>query len=254
MIPPTSIDGTDITGATIDGTDVTEITVDGDTVFTAGPDLPNTNDLLAFYDASQLSASDGDPITTWPDLSGNGHDLTAPSGKEPTFKTNQLNGNPILEHNNPANDEHFETSLPTTSQPFTYVVVARERDIPGGYLLGGSPSNRVDLGINGQTNLIFIFAGGNNPKRNIDTNFHIFYIEWNGGSTEWRIDGTDQGSVNPGTNVLERIKTAGFGGASSGQYKGELDIAEWIIYSDGLSNADRDTIESNLSTKYGISI
>jgi len=34
---PTSIDGTDITGATIDGTDVTEITVDGDTVFTAGP-------------------------------------------------------------------------------------------------------------------------------------------------------------------------------------------------------------------------
>jgi len=34
---PTSIDGTDITGATIDGTDVQEITVDGDTVFTAGP-------------------------------------------------------------------------------------------------------------------------------------------------------------------------------------------------------------------------
>jgi len=37
MIPPTSIDGTDITGATIDGTDVQEITVDGDTVFSAGP-------------------------------------------------------------------------------------------------------------------------------------------------------------------------------------------------------------------------
>ena len=37
MIPPTSIDGTDITGATIDGTDVQEITVDGDVVFSAGP-------------------------------------------------------------------------------------------------------------------------------------------------------------------------------------------------------------------------
>jgi len=35
MMPPTSIDGTDITGATIDGTDVTEITVDGQTVFTS---------------------------------------------------------------------------------------------------------------------------------------------------------------------------------------------------------------------------
>jgi hypothetical protein len=39
MMPPTSIDGTDITGATIDGTDVQEITVDGQTVFTAGPTI-----------------------------------------------------------------------------------------------------------------------------------------------------------------------------------------------------------------------
>jgi len=41
MIPPTSIDGTDITGATIDGTDVQEITVDGDVVFSAGSPSPS---------------------------------------------------------------------------------------------------------------------------------------------------------------------------------------------------------------------
>jgi len=42
MMPPTSIDGTDITGATIDGTDVQEITVDGQTVFSASLQLsPN---------------------------------------------------------------------------------------------------------------------------------------------------------------------------------------------------------------------
>jgi len=35
---PTSIDGTDITGATIDGQDVQEITVDGDVVFSAFPE------------------------------------------------------------------------------------------------------------------------------------------------------------------------------------------------------------------------
>jgi len=33
--PPTSIDGTDITGATIDGQQVQEITIDGETVFVA---------------------------------------------------------------------------------------------------------------------------------------------------------------------------------------------------------------------------
>jgi len=45
MIPPTSIDGTDITGATIDGQDVQEITVDGDTVFSATVDPFTTLDL-----------------------------------------------------------------------------------------------------------------------------------------------------------------------------------------------------------------
>jgi len=42
MMPPTSIDGTDINGATIDGTDVTEITVDGDVVFSSGAPIPGT--------------------------------------------------------------------------------------------------------------------------------------------------------------------------------------------------------------------
>jgi hypothetical protein len=39
--PPTSIDGTDITGATIDGQDVQEITIDGQTVFTAAVGPPS---------------------------------------------------------------------------------------------------------------------------------------------------------------------------------------------------------------------
>jgi len=49
MIPPTSIDGTDITGATIDGTDVQEITVDGDTVFSAVTTPVAFSDMIAWY-------------------------------------------------------------------------------------------------------------------------------------------------------------------------------------------------------------
>ena len=49
MIPPTSIDGTDITGATIDGTDVQEITVDGDVVFSAGPPVVFTESWEGAY-------------------------------------------------------------------------------------------------------------------------------------------------------------------------------------------------------------
>jgi len=46
---PTSIDGTDITGATIDGQDVQEITVDGQTVFSAGPPVASVNRVFLAY-------------------------------------------------------------------------------------------------------------------------------------------------------------------------------------------------------------
>jgi hypothetical protein len=49
MMPPTSIDGTDITGATIDGTDVQEITVDGQTVFSAESVPVAYGDLHAWF-------------------------------------------------------------------------------------------------------------------------------------------------------------------------------------------------------------
>jgi len=66
-MPPTSIDGTDITGATIDGTDVQEITVDGDTVFSAGPsNLPVAySNLIAWYpfDSAEYGGSNADDVT-----------------------------------------------------------------------------------------------------------------------------------------------------------------------------------------------
>jgi len=45
-MPPTSIDGVDITGATIDGTEVTEITADGQVVFSATDFDPNATELV----------------------------------------------------------------------------------------------------------------------------------------------------------------------------------------------------------------
>jgi hypothetical protein len=63
--PPTSIDGTDITGATIDGQEVQEITVDGDTVFKAGTLPVAYSDLVAWYpfDSSFYGGSNADDAT-----------------------------------------------------------------------------------------------------------------------------------------------------------------------------------------------
>jgi hypothetical protein len=69
MTPPTSIDGTDITGATIDGQDVEEITVDGQTVFGA-------------YNPLVDDFEDGDlvPSGNWSAWSGNTGSYSASSG------------------------------------------------------------------------------------------------------------------------------------------------------------------------------
>jgi len=87
---PTSIDGTDITGATIDGTDVQEITVDGQTVFTAGP----TNDIANFNSGSLDSAFTGDrgnySVVSSPTIEGS-HSLTdSASGGETIYASNGL--------------------------------------------------------------------------------------------------------------------------------------------------------------------
>jgi len=71
---PTSIDGTDITGATIDGTDVTEITVDGQTVFSAQTLPVAYSNLRAWYplDSAEYGGSNTDDVTAI--LGGSGDD------------------------------------------------------------------------------------------------------------------------------------------------------------------------------------
>ena len=74
MIPPTSIDGTDITGATIDGTDVQEITVDGDVVFSAQTLPVAYSNLVAWYpfDSAEYGGSNADDVTAI--IGGSGDD------------------------------------------------------------------------------------------------------------------------------------------------------------------------------------
>jgi hypothetical protein len=81
MIPPTSIDGTDITGATIDGQDVEEITVDGQTVFTAETLPVAYSNLIAWYpfDSSFYGGSNPDDVTALFN-SGQSGDSTAYDG------------------------------------------------------------------------------------------------------------------------------------------------------------------------------
>jgi len=94
MMPPTSIDGTDITGATIDGTDVQEITVDGDSVFTAKQVIDDFNDTdFSEYsgDTAQLSQS----TTTFKEGSGSAEFFQPTNNNIKVTSTSGLKNYPV---------------------------------------------------------------------------------------------------------------------------------------------------------------
>jgi hypothetical protein len=92
---PTSIDGTDITGATIDGTDVTEITVDGQTVFTA----------------SQLAFSSSFESATWE------NDFQGDTGNPSRTSTRSFDGSFSIF--NSSDGIAITADIPALSPPYT---------------------------------------------------------------------------------------------------------------------------------------
>jgi len=251
MIPPTSIDGTDITGATIDGTDVTEITVDGDTVFSAVA-IPDEGDLHARYDATKLLLNDGDTVSTWSDQTGNGHDLTA--GEAPTFKTSIINGNPVVRFD--GIDEYLSTSFGTLPQPNHIFMVIKKQTNGSDTSLrfiayGLSSGNRHAPYVNGGTWRFTAEVGTAIVSGvGIDTNPHINATLGNGTSSTLRLDGSQIASGDAGADDLTGLKV---GTRNSEIQFGDFDIGEILVYGQDKSGIQTD-VEQYLSDKWGITI
>jgi len=258
---PTSIDGTDITGATIDGTDVTEITVDGQTVFTSG--LPDQANIIANYDALALSGlSDGQIVNTWTDESGNGRDMSPDDGTDPRYETNEINGNPAVE----GQSDYFADGnfLPNA---FTYYCVYKQSggiaktsaatykgfdsSVEGWYVLVG----------NGNMSVLYGDGTGlgnvNNPFSGIqDGNPHILAVvtDANNGRILTRLDNTENDDTGQPTLTIdhgnlylmtqENVKSRSFDG-----FQGQN-----LFYGTVHNQSTRDDVVSFLADKWGISL
>jgi len=149
MIPPTSIDGTDITGATIDGTDVTEITIDGDTVFSAEAPIPSSaihrfkidegsgttlNDDIGSYDGTINGASfisgnfqggfalknNGTDTVTFP--SNSIVSISNPFSYGVTFEvTDPSDFGEVIAHSESATNQYFGIGLSTDNDIYSYI-------------------------------------------------------------------------------------------------------------------------------------
>jgi len=247
MSPPINIDGSEIQRATIDGEDVSEITIDGQQAADLSP-IPDSEDLHARYDATELALTDGDSVSTWADETGNGYDLTA--GTAPSYQASEINSNPAVAFDK-ANSEFLDVDFSALSQPNTIFAVIRTDSVGENERIWDSSTGVNDHSFygSGSPTDYAINAGVNLRDGAINTNNHIFTALYNGSSSVLRIDGSDAVSGDAGTTALDGYRLASL---ANGRY-GSITVGEILIYPADKSSIQGD-VESYLSDKWGVAI
>lgn len=195
--------------------------------------------------------ADADPVTTWPDSSGLGHDVgQATAAKKPTYQTNEINGKPVVRFD--AVDDFLGNATLVVAQPLTIVVV--ERAAVANHL-----GNFIDGSVRcilGHSSLVYrLYAGGAGSIEGgtTDTSAHSMSGHFNGASSEMWKDGTSIATGDPGTLAYPAGYKIGSDHNGADQFFNG-DIAEVIIYDSALSAADRNALGGYIQTKYGITI
>jgi len=253
---PTSIDGTDITGATIDGTEVTEITVDGQTVFEASS-FPSS--LVHRYDPSAESFSDGATVNTLIDQIGSA-DGTRQSGS-PTFRTNEINGEPTIEF---FGSEVIKSNLSSSmDNPFSFTCLIYN-DLPtsshtafgGDPNSGGHPRLRFrpdtdEATYDGGSQANTADLPGYGPLSNA---YGIISIVADGSTTTLRVNANQVFSANAGTDGFDAGVSLGrdprsFASPTFDGFYGEINF-----YDAALTSQEVTDEENRIAAKYGITL
>jgi len=230
---------------------------DDDSAFTRinvlpGPAIPDSGDLQARWDATELSASSGTAITDWPDATGNGHNLTSSTGQ--AYQTDAIGGNPVVRFDGV--DDYLSTTWPAISQPYTVFIVFQYQSIPSGFNSLSSFGPGLGTLENSfqadSTSNWSYYAGGSRVNGGTpDTNPHILSLYVNGGSTEYRLDGTQLATGDAGANDLTGVVMAARDD-QSGDFS-NVDIGEQVVYPMDKTGIYAD-VESYLSDKWGITL
>jgi len=248
MSPPIDIDGSEIQEATIDGQDVSEITIDGQQAAPLNV-IPDSG-LKHQYDATALSLTDTDDVSTWPDKSGS-EDATAVN--PPTYRDSGINGNPSVEFVDSSNQYLNVDYATTIPQPLDYfaVIQLNDNNFAHDYLDGYAQNIRTRY--NYQEDRYQLQAGqGYEFGSNLDTNATIATSRFDGANSELRLNGTGLGLGNPGTNGLDGLHIGTRLGGTNTSIDGL--IGEILIYDASASGYSRGDVESYLSDKWGIAV
>lgn len=194
--------------------------------------------------------SDGDPVTTWLDQSGNGFNATQSTGSaKPEWVQTDTDFNSQSTLLFDGVDDGLNCGV-TASQPCTVFLVQKSAETGTDYWLDGSGSNRISLGygLSGTpSNKASVFAGGSVlTATNTNSGACLWRFTANAGSSSLYVNGVSEASGSAGSNSLS---DATIGYRSTLYMTGTL--AALVIVEDA-SGTDITAIEDYLTTKYGL--
>ena len=217
--------------------------------------------LKLWLDASQETYNDNDSVTTWHDKSGNGYDYTQ-STNIPVFKTNIVNGLPVVRFNGTSNymDGSATTFVnATTSYTNVFMVEKVPQSANYGMIRFKTTSNEIFLAHD--STHVGVAKRGVDQLYTTETifrnDFTIVHFKWSFGSPF--TGGVTQNCIANAVSSLgvpggsSNANCIGKDGGSAGYIEG--DIAEMIVYdSVTLTTANVISIMSYLSNKYAINV
>ena len=214
--------------------------------------------LVAWYTASGLSLTNGEPIAAINDASPEGYyDLAQGSpGARPTFHTNMLGGQPVISFDGGDNLWAGNLQNGWPSNNLTLFFVTKADVLTGNEFYRADPNNGADRFLshyaygNGNTYFDFgnISANGRLQWPNADvfsTNLLCYWQEAGTGQRAYR----NGASLNSDNNT-STFSVHGYKWLLGNAYRG--DLGEMLIYNRPLSDFEQAVVSYFLGQKYGI--
>ena len=224
----------------------------------AVPTLSYTTNLKVQLMANAETYNNNDAMGTLTDQSGNGNNFTqATAGLKGTYKTNIING--LSAYYFPDNDRLYASSYDSDDTKGLSIFVVMKTEVDEVNIVTATLNDKTLVGVLNKTTLRTWTNGAGNLYDHTITDatgaFYYYSIligENTGanGTTNVRQSASDKGTSGSRARGAGDTWDFPFDRASSQSFQGW--IAEFLLYEEVVSGGNLTTVESYLSSKYGL--
>ena len=218
--------------------------------------------------STPASLNDGDPVSTWVDSSGNGHSATQTGTARPTFKTNILNGKPVVRFTSAGLSGLNLVTPISGAAPWSGLVVMNQaaannslfsltgNSVIPSFLIYPSPAllfwRDLDNVVWSISREDYINAGGTG----IPSGWSVWLVRKSAPSFNifWRGNGIGDPTGSAYGPTTGDFTAIGYSPGTTPVQYSNGDIAEIIVYNSFLSVPTLTNIETYLGNKYAIPV